>query len=129
MSKTITCYVRLKDGTPKKFKSKNGQNFKGPSNKTYEAPSADNYEILEIKGFLGEKKRIAFYVEGQAKAIPWSKTVKWEETASTDSDIDMLVRVTRAALQEQSLADLKQNLMLGGQALLCLIIIIQLIIN
>lgn len=123
MSKTIICYVRCKDGKHKQYKSKAGANFKGPDGKSYSAPNADNFEVLEKDGALGTK-RMAFYVQGQPKAIPLSKEGKWSETTNHDQDVDMLVHVTRQALMEANMADAKANMTLMGQGIIIALLVL-----
>lgn len=110
---TITCYVKQKNGKSKKYKSRNGQNFQGKDGETYNAPNAENREILDLDTFWG-RKQIAFYMEGHQNPTPLSKKGTWKETTNHDSDLDILIRVTKAALMEANLADLKANISAGG---------------
>lgn len=115
MSDKIICLVRGTNGKRRKYVSKNGANFKGRKgdNTTYNAPKVDNFEVFETEGFLGTK-RVAFYRQGQQDAIPLDRKTKWNHTTNHDSDIEMLVKVTRDALIEAGQADAKANASLAG---------------
>lgn len=123
MKNTVICYVRGKNGNPKKYKSKKGENFRGPDGVEYNAPVDDNYEILELEGFWGTKRQ-AFYVEGQVNAIPLSKEGAWAKTTSHSRDVDMLIDVTREALLEAGQAEMKANVTMIGQVVVLVAIII-----
>ena len=124
MTDKVICHVLAQNGKYKKYTSKNGENFIAKDGKSYNAPKAENYEILDYRGFLGEK-RLAFYRYAEPDAIPLNKRGKWKETTNHDADVNMLVEITRQALNEEGLADKKINAMLAGQGLLILVIIIQ----
>lgn len=109
----VICWVKMKNGKSKRFKSRDGKNFKDRKGNSYTAPVAEKNEILEYETFWG-RKMVSFYKEGQETAIPVSRDSKWKETTNHDNDVDTLIRVTRAALMEANMADLKANLNIAG---------------
>lgn len=113
MADKVICWVKPKSGKWKKYASKNGANFKDRKGNDYTAPNADNHEILEVETIWGRKLQ-AFYAEGHANAKPLSQSGLWKKSTNHDSDVDILIRVTKAALMEANLADLKANASLLG---------------
>jgi hypothetical protein len=124
MPDVITCWVKKTNGKYGKFKSKDGKSFVGPDKKSYNAPVAEKNEVLDFKTFWGSKQ-LAFYKEGQENPIPLSRESKWKEQSNHDSDVDMLVKITRQALLEAAGADMKQNLTLGAVALVLVFLFIE----
>lgn len=126
MKTTTICYVRMSDGTRKKYKCIDGLNFKDKKGNSYNAPVMDKKEIMESKHWLAGTKRIAWYREGQPNAIPLDRDAKWTPNTNSD-DKDVLIFVTKQALMEANLADLKANATLGGLGGLALLIILHML--
>lgn len=123
MKDVVICYIEQKNGKYKKTKCVDGANFIY-KRKTYNAPVKEKHEILDYANWAG-RKQYAFYKEGHENPIPLSRDAKWKETTNHDQDVDMLVKVTRAALSEAGGADLKQNLTLGAVGLMLLFLFVE----
>ena len=109
--------MKKTNGKYKKYKCKDGKNFKDVEGNTYNAPLFDKEEILTLESIWG-RKQSAFYVHGQPDALPVSRKLDWKQRKNHDSDVDMLVQVTRDALLGAGMVDMKTNAALGGVGLL-----------
>lgn len=113
---TVICWVKPAVGDAKKYKSKDGKNFQDKTGKSYTAPVESRREVMPLNTFFGRKYH-AFYIEGSPNPIPVGHDTKWKPSANHDSDVDILVDVTKKALMESAQAKLERQLTMGGMGL------------